>query len=91
MGEVSTLVKSIGMYLPNISAGNKKGGERMDLKEMVKDHFTNLEEIKTLQRETKDLDERIVKEIVETKQLDFLSVNWKRLHRFSFGHPGRKG
>lgn len=63
----------------------------MDLKEMVKDHFTNLEEIKTLQRETKDLDERIVKEIVETKQLDFLSVNWKRLHRFSFGHPGRKG
>jgi len=63
----------------------------MALERLVKEHFEEMAEIQRHQENKKEIDEEIVKEIVETKQFDFLTVNWKRLHRFAFGHPGRKG
>jgi len=63
----------------------------MDLKSLVRRRDQAMEEIRRLQEEKTDLEESIVKELIGTKQFDFLTVNWKRLHRFTYGHPGKKG
>jgi len=63
----------------------------MDLKSLVRGRDQAMEEIRRLQEVHATLEVSIVKELIGTKQFDFLTVNWKRLHRFTYGHPGKKG
>jgi hypothetical protein len=62
----------------------------MDLEKLVIDHFEKASEIKQLDEEKKEIDKEIFDKIIETKAFDFVSINWRNLHRFAFGHPKSK-
>ena len=55
-----------------------------DLEMLVRTHFENAQAIQTIQEEQKDVTRQTFRKIMEKGAEEFVTINWKALHRAFF-------